>query len=202
MLDASETAKTRRFAFWVFCQIAGDQWYLSRDTSYLNEILETAALALLDTPKGCGMINNSLPTPFITGKIREKVIGIAQDKKRSYEQRSVAILVLGRADINCKNPEQILHDARLALNLCEEISYPKMASEHAKNGKQSSKKIREEREMWVLVSPTEDARTKQFSMCALGQITGRTDCEYDIEKWRRAVAEMEARAMLGEDGGQ
>ena len=196
LLDQSESAKSRRGLFFDLTQIVKDHSLFAEDKTEWDGLLERCLAVLLKDQKDCMAVVSSLPSRMIKGEIREKIILGLRDKKMPPLDRSRIMGALGRGDKEYKNAEHIVEDARLALTVIGEI--PGNDEIDPDFGKVTSAKDM----VAFLKLDTEEARLKRIICMAMKDMTGRTDCGFDIAKWRQVVGEMEAKAMLGVDGGQ
>ena len=182
LLDNSESDDVRLTVYMCLSWIVKDHVIMNPDSPNWKDILMQPAAVLFDHDKFYRAIVTSTPAEAITGVLREKFRVLAMDKKQSPSYRGAAVRVLGRGCATYKEHRQA--DARLALDVADD--YAKYGGEvetflHPQNNK-SHKKL----------SPS---ATAMYTICqALEKITGRTDCGYDIEKWRAVVAELEAKA--------
>ena len=190
----SECAQIRRAGFFSLVDIVQDHSLFAENKTEWDGLLERYLAVLLKGQNNCMAVVSCLPRRMIKEEVREKIILALSDRKIPPLDRSQAIGVLGRGDRECKNAKHVAEDARLALKVLGEIP-GNGAIDPDFSKVTSAKEMRA-----VMKLDTEEARAKRIIFMALEDITGRKDCGYDIEKWRAAVAELEAKAAGSRSG--
>ena len=163
-----------------------------------EEIAEPYTATLLGNPNCQARMALYVDGKLINGIIREKFTKISGDKRNAYPIRALMVDALARGCEAHKNDtERRREDARQALTVLKEIP-----DNGAVVVDWSKSRTKAERMAVMSATSSEECRARRIIFGALEKMTGRTDCGYDIKKWRQVVGELEARAMLGVDGGQ
>ena len=191
LVDDSEPDRVRETAYRNLAWMIGDHSVLKPEAESWKDILIQPAAGLMERENFYKLIRFVTPAEIITGALREKFRKIAANKKLWPVRRGSATRALARGCLVYRN--HVAEDARLALVvLADYASFNdelELYDRHQK-GKPGPLKL------------SEGACEVSAIYDALEKMTGRTDCGYDIKKWRNVVAEMEARAMLGVGGGR
>ena len=180
LLDSSEPEGLRLSAYACLSDMVKDHSATHpTDLSWKNVLIKPA-VSLFDKEVFYRTIRFMTPAEAITGDLRDKFKAAALDDKLPPARRASAINVLGRGCAVYK--EHRVEDAKLALSVLDDYSRSDKEIESFLHPKS--------RGAQAAIKTTH----AQIVCLALESMTGRKDCGYDIEKWRKAVAELAAKA--------